>query len=111
MQRAFTYYMQGESLRVRMPMELDQHVAEPMCKEVDKLIEGYEIRRLIFDFRDTEFMDSSGIGVIIGRTRTMQYVDGTVGAVNMSGQIRKVFHAAGLERLVEVYKEDENEEE
>ena len=41
--------------------------------ELDALIEGCGVRKIVFDMKQTEFMDSSGIGVIIGRTKTVSY--------------------------------------
>ena len=56
-------------LYVRLPRELDHHNAEAVRRQADRMLERFMILRLVFDFQDTEFMDSSGIGVIMGRDR------------------------------------------
>lgn len=89
-------------LRIIVPKELDHHVAEGMKREADQLIDTYNVRKLIFDFRRTEFMDSSGIGVIIGRSKNMRYSGGWVEAANLNDRIRKIFKISGLSKLIQV---------
>ena len=59
------YQLKEGCLTIQMPKELDHHEAGRLKMEADFLIGAYHVRRLVFDFRETEFMDSSGIGVII----------------------------------------------
>jgi stage II sporulation protein AA (anti-sigma F factor antagonist) len=84
-----------------MPKELDHHVAQRLCGELDMLIETNRVMQLVLDFSDTEFMDSSGIGVIIGRSRIMQFRGGKVVAIRMGKRVNMLFHSAGLEKIVE----------
>ena len=64
------YQLKEGCLTIQMPKELDHHEAGRLKMEADFLIGAYHVRRLVFDFRETEFMDSSGIGVIIGRCKS-----------------------------------------
>ena len=57
---------------------------------------------MILDFRDVTFMDSSGIGVVIGRCRTLGYYDGKVSAANIGDRVAKIFQASGLYRIIEI---------
>ena len=59
------YQVQENCLTIFLPGELDHHNAEEIRKESDHLIEHNHIRYVIFDFADTKFCDSSGIGVIM----------------------------------------------
>lgn len=95
------YKIEGQSLVYKMPKELDHHVAQKLCSELDMLIETNAITELVFDFFNTEFMDSSGIGVIIGRSRTMQFRGGKVVAINMGRRVQMLFQSAGLGKIVE----------
>ena len=61
------YELKAGCLTISMPKELDHHSAEQLRMEADLLIDSYRVRSLVFDFAGTEFMDSSGIGVLIGR--------------------------------------------
>ena len=67
------YQVQENYLTIFLPGELDHHNAEEIRKESDHLIEHNHIRYVIFDFADTKFCDSSGIGVIMGRYRKNLY--------------------------------------
>ena len=78
------YQLKEGCLTIQMPKELDHHEAGRLKMEADFLIGAYHVRRLVFDFRETEFMDSSGIGVIIGRCKSMGFSGGEVAATNMN---------------------------
>ena len=82
--------------------ELDHHEAGRLKMEADFLIGAYHVRRLVFDFRETEFMDSSGIGVIIGRCKSMGFSGGEVAATNMNERVKKIFMVSGLQKLIRV---------
>lgn len=103
------YIMDGEQLVVKMPRELDHHESKGLCSELDFLIDSYGIRKLVFDFQDTEFMDSSGIGVIIGRSRNIGFFGGKTYAIHLNGQIKKIFRTSGLQRIVQTEGEGLNE--
>ncbi len=85
---------------IHIPRELDHHEAGRLRQEADLMIGACHIRRLVFDFAETEFMDSSGIGVIIGRCRTIGYYGGSACARNLSGRLRKIFLVSGLQELM-----------
>ena len=99
------YEVYRTKLIYQMPKELDHHVAKELCKELDMLVESFGIKELELDFQKTEFMDSSGIGVIIGRSKTMQFRDGTISASHIGRRVEMIFRSAGLQKIVKV-KED-----
>lgn len=103
----FQYETKTGSLRIFTPREIDECAASEMKREVDMLIDNYQIRHLIFDFTHTEFMDSSGIGMLIGRSRKMGYAGGSVEAENLNKRVQKIFAMAGLPRLITVIKEEQ----
>ena len=98
------YELKDGFLRVRMPKELDHHSAIGLRAETDMLIRTYHVRHLIFDFSGTEFMDSSGIGVIIGRCKNMNYSGGSVEAEHLNARIEKIFLVSGLNKIIKVHK-------
>lgn len=81
--------------------ELDHHAAKDIREEIDENIERIRPNTLILDFRNVSFMDSSGIGLVMGRYRTMQLLNGKLVVKNASLHIRKVMRLAGLDRLAE----------
>ena len=69
---------------------------------VHTLAKEYLIKNGVeFDFKNSGFIDSSGIGVILGRYRQVQAMGGTVKVSNMSASVRKIIHMAGLHQLIE----------
>ena len=65
------YRKEADCMIVPMPREVDHHVAGNMSREIDLLAESWHVHRIVFDFAGTDFMDSSGIGILIGRKKTM----------------------------------------
>ena len=56
----------------------------------------------VFDFTETEFMDSSGIGVIIGRCKNLGYSGGDVSACHLNERVDKIFTVSGLKKIIQV---------
>ena len=96
------YQVQENCLTVFLPNELDHHNAEEIRKESDHLIEHNHIRYVIFDFKETNFMDSSGIGVIIGRYKKISYFGGKVFAINADTRIKRTLMICGLHKVIEI---------
>ena len=96
------YEIRDSQLTVWVPNELDHHYADILRTEVEMLIQVYRVRKLVFDFQETDFMDSSGIGVLIGRSRNLGYNNGLVYARNLNGRVWKIFQASGLEKIINV---------
>lgn len=92
---------QRDTLIVYPQGELDHHSAQAMREELDARIGDEQIRRLVFDMRDLTFMDSSGIGVLIGRYKIIARRGGSVCVRNMSPQVDKLFTLSGLHRIIE----------
>ena len=95
------YEKKKNTLTVRLTGELDHSVAAGIRAEVDELILDPRIRRLVFDLSDLEFMDSSGIGLIIGRYKLMARRGGRVAVKNADRRMDRIFQMAGLYELVE----------
>ena len=79
--------------------EMDHHGARNALKEVEIAIDAALPRSLILDFAGVTFMDSSGIGLVMGRYRQIKFYDGELQVLNTSSQIYKVMRVAGLDRL------------
>ena len=103
----YKFEMGQGKLRVVVPKELDHHLATQLKEEADLLIETYHVKTLIFDFTNTEFMDSSGIGVLIGRSRNVSFSGGQVVATNLSPRVEQIFRISGLQRLITVVPSDQ----
>lgn len=100
------YQVQENCLTIYLPKEVDHHNAEEMKKSADSIIEKEHIKYVIFDFAKTEFMDSSGIGVIMGRYRTICLIGGEVWAVHTSARIKKILTMSGVTKIMQIYEEE-----
>lgn len=89
-------------LMVRLPEEVDHYRASYICENADRFILQENVANVIFDFEDTRFMDSSGIGIIMGRYRKIACFGGRVYAIHVDNQIQRMFAMAGLNKIVEV---------
>ena len=101
------YQVQENCLTIFLPREVDHHSADEIRKESDYLIERNHIRYVIFDFRETEFMDSSGIGMIMGRYKRIYMLGGEVCAVHTNERMKKVLTMSGVTKIVQIYEEEQ----
>lgn len=101
------YRVQENCLTIFLPHELDHHNAKELKKKADHLIEKNHIRYIIFDFSETDFMDSSGIGVIMGRYKRVYLLGGEVCAVHTNERIRKILNMSGITKIMQIYEEDD----
>lgn len=84
--------------------EIDHHCAANLRSFLDVKIQTSHPKLLILDFANISFMDSSGIGLVMGRYKLMKCIGGTLKIKNPSNQIRKVMTLAGFDRLSIVEK-------
>ncbi len=101
------YQIQENCLTIFLPKDVDHCHVEDIRSTADKIIEKYYIKHIIFDFEDTQFMDSSGIGVIMGRYRLICMLGGEVWAVHTSKRIKKLLAMSGVTKLIQLYEEEE----
>ena len=100
------YHVHNHCLTIFLPKEVDHHNAETIRTKADQLIENYQIKNFIFDFERTNFMDSSGIGVIMGRYRTVYLLGGDVWAVNTNERMKKILTMSGVTKIIQIYEEE-----
>jgi len=89
-------------LLIRMPEEIDHHKAGYLCENADRYLVRDDVRNVVFDFERTRFMDSSGIGIVMGRYRKISCFGGQVYAIHADRQIQRIFRLSGLNKIVEV---------
>ncbi len=91
------------ALVVKVEGELDHHTADAVRERLDSLLEDPSIKHIVFDLSQLKFMDSSGIGVFIGRYKVVSQRGGTVSVTHVTSQINKVFEVSGLYRIIKKY--------
>ena len=95
------YEKKRDALTVRLTGELDHRAADALRGELDGLIDRAGARRLVLDLSGLEFMDSSGVGLIIGRYKRMKRRGGSVAVAGVGPGIDKVLRVSGLYQIVE----------
>ena len=100
------YQVEENCLTIFLPHELDHHNAEAIKKESDYLIDRNHIRYVIFDFAETSFCDSSGIGVLMGRYKKVYMFGGSVYAVNATERMKKILKMSGITKIMQIYEEE-----
>ena len=97
----------GERLTAYLEGEIDHHTAKDLREEIDSNASRLKPEQLLLDFREVTFMDSSGIGVLIGRSRNLSFSGGQVVATNLSPRVKQIFRISGLQRLITIVPSDQ----
>ena len=100
---------ENESLRAVIDGEIDHHTARSIRARIDTAIGACRPKRLILDMGGVSFMDSSGVGLIMGRYRLMQSYDGTVSVENVSPRIEKMLRLSGIGQLARISGKEQTE--
>lgn len=98
------FKIKGTNLTILVPQELDHHNAEIIRRKADRLLQTRNIRSLTFDFKKTHFMDSSGIGMIMGRYKNIRFTGGTVIAIHTNERIRRILTLSGVYKVIDIYE-------
>ena len=93
----------GDLVTVLLSGEIDHHSASIMRPEIDRVIEEYRPRRLILDFGGVTFMDSSGIGLVMGRYKLISQFSGTVAIQHVPKALKRVMKLSGLYDLAKIH--------
>lgn len=96
-----------DRLVLRLKGELDQSNVMLVKKRTMETMERFHIKNLVLNFKELSFMDSSGIGFIIGRTTELRKQNGEIVIVQMNETIKKIFNVSGLKRLCKVCENEE----
>ena len=94
------YSKKDKLLLIKITEEIDHHSAEKLRRKADNEITRYMPRKVVFDFNKVSFMDSAGIGMIIGRYKTANLLGGTVEMQNVKPSIKKIFEMSGVLKLI-----------
>ena len=94
----------NETLYCDLEGEIDHHTALPIRLHIDEKIEICRPKTLILDFSDVTFMDSSGIGLVMGRYKLLSELGGDLEVTGLSNNSYKVMRLAGLDRIAVIKK-------
>ncbi len=92
----------GSILSIHVRGEIDHHTASEIRRGIDGVLFEKRPQKLILDLSAVSFMDSSGLGLIMGRYSVMKELDGEMVVWNPSPEIRSILTLAGMERMVRI---------
>ena len=94
----------GSNLIVSIDGELDLETSPEFRAVVEEKLNHYKtIRHLILDLKKVHFIDSSGLGVILGRLKRISQEGGRLSAINVSDQVKRIFELSGLLKIMYIY--------
>ena len=96
------FYEKDKLLLVKMTEEIDDNSVQKIRRRVDYEIERHMPKRVVFDFNSVTFMDSTGIGFIIGRYKFVTMLGGKLELANLTQSVRKIFEMSGILKLIPV---------
>lgn len=96
---------ENNTLIVMLPEEIDHYKTPELAAEIDEALLNGTADKIIFDFAKTHFMDSSGIGLLVGRYRKMKSLGGQVFVCNVTGRMSKILQLSGVEKFIGKYEE------
>ena len=105
------YKKETRTLTLRVTEEIDQHTADRIRRKLDSEIEIYSPRKVVFDFNGIEFMDSSGIGMVLGRYKLIKMLGGTFEIINVNKRLKRIFDMSGVSRIIDIRDEESGENE
>lgn len=94
--------VKDQCLIIHVPRELDHHSALPIRQQADDIMMRQNIREVVMDFAKTDFMDSSGIGMMMGRYRAVERNGGHMRVEHVNERVSKILDMAGIGKLIEI---------
>ena len=104
-----TYIKKDKRLIFEIEEDIDECCVQKIRRRIDNEIQRYMPKEVIFDFSNVSFMDSAGIGLIIGRYKLINMIGGELKIANVNTQIQKLFEMSGLLRLIPVEQKNKKE--
>ena len=94
------YEKEDKRLIFEIHEDIDECVAQKIRRRLDNEIERYMPKEVIFDFNKVSFMDSAGIGLVIGRYKLANMLGGKVRVANLTTPVKKIFEMSGILKII-----------
>ncbi|MFV8829397.1 anti-sigma F factor antagonist [Alkalihalobacterium sp. APHAB7] len=97
----------GSVLLVRLEGELDHHTAEQLRTQVERQFVDQDLKHIVLNLEQLSFMDSSGLGVILGRYKQVKNNDGEMVVCAISPAVKRLFEMSGLFKIVRLEESEQ----
>lgn len=98
-------------LNLEIDEEIDHHTTENLRRIADYEIQRRNPKKVILDFNNVFFMDSAGIGMVIGRYKTASMIGSKLEMKNVKENIKKIFEMTGVLKIIPIIEEENKSEE
>ena len=96
------HFIKEKMLVVEITEELDHHESEKIRRRVDYEIQRFLPKRVILDFNSVVFMDSAGIGLVLGRYKSVASYGGRLELINVKEKVRRIFEMSGILKMIPI---------
>jgi len=102
-----TVKIKNDNLIVKVVGELDLVVAKEFRETVDKMLMDRPVKNLILDFSKVSFIDSSGLGAILGRYKLVQQKEGKMSILGVTPAVYRILELSGIMRIIPIFKPED----
>ncbi|WP_312815350.1 anti-sigma factor antagonist [Sedimentibacter sp.] len=92
----------GQTLTIKLKGDLDHHSADESRVLIDKKINEGKYNKIVIDLKKLDFIDSSGIGFVIGRYKLIRKRNGVIEITNASSKVRKILDMSGIGKIISI---------
>lgn len=96
------HYIKEKILEIELTEEIDHHSSEKIRLRIDYEIQRFSPKKVIIDLSKVKFMDSAGIGLIIGRYKVALSYGGTLEVRNVSEKLKKILEMSGIHKIINI---------
>ena len=100
------YLNKDKSLLFKITEEIDHHAVEKIRRKADLEIEKHIPRKVIFDFSNVTFMDSAGIGLLLGRYKNITSLGGSLEVINATETVNKILVMSGVNKIININRKE-----
>ena len=94
--------LKNDVLNIKIKGDIDHHTAKDVRADIDKLIVENNPKELDLDLSEVEFMDSSGLGLVLGRYKKQIEFGGRMKIINPTKRIFQILQLAGVEKIIKI---------
>ncbi|MBO8138552.1 MAG: anti-sigma F factor antagonist [Desulfotomaculum sp.] len=102
----WTFQVEGSILLVRLNGELDLGVANKLRTELDSALENHDARNIIFNLANVTYIDSTGLGLMLGRYKKISRYGGKMALVAPQPQVKRILELSGLTSIINEFKDE-----
>lgn len=96
---------ENNSLKIYLSKDIDSNVCKNMKNILDGYIIKYQPRNIYLDLHDVNFMDSSGIGLLMGRYKFAKMINSNLYILNPNPKIKKIMEVSNMKEIIEIVEE------